>query len=52
MVISTLIGQLLARLGKKMRLTLQIGLVLAWANAHHRPPPPCTSGCSPSASAS
>ncbi|MFF5719951.1 carbohydrate ABC transporter permease [Streptomyces buecherae] len=31
MGISTLVGLLLARLGKKMRLTLQIGLVLAWA---------------------
>ncbi|MFE6778106.1 carbohydrate ABC transporter permease [Streptomyces sp. NPDC057702] len=31
MVVSTLIGLLLARLGKKMRLTLQIGLVLTWA---------------------
>lgn len=31
MVIGTLIGLLLARLGKKMRLTLMLGLVLAWA---------------------
>jgi N,N'-diacetylchitobiose transport system permease protein len=31
MVISTLVGLLLARLGKKMRLVLSIGLILAWA---------------------
>ncbi|WP_416485650.1 carbohydrate ABC transporter permease [Streptomyces sp. CL12] len=31
MLIGTLIGLLLARLGKKMRLTLLVGLVLAWA---------------------
>ncbi|KUN04828.1 sugar ABC transporter permease [Streptomyces yokosukanensis] len=31
MVLGTLIGLLLARLGKKMRLTLLVGLVLAWA---------------------
>ncbi|MFF8989003.1 carbohydrate ABC transporter permease [Streptomyces sp. NPDC014983] len=31
MAIGTLIGLLLARLGKKMRLTLLVGLVLAWA---------------------
>ncbi|MGW7414106.1 carbohydrate ABC transporter permease [Streptomyces sp. NPDC054863] len=31
MVIGTLIGLLLARLGKKMRVTLMLGLVLAWA---------------------
>ncbi|MFH7339118.1 carbohydrate ABC transporter permease [Streptomyces sp. KHY 26] len=31
MVIGTLIGLLLARLGKKTRLTLLVGLVLAWA---------------------
>jgi N,N'-diacetylchitobiose transport system permease protein len=31
MVFGTLVGLLLARLGKKMRLTLMMGLVLAWA---------------------
>ncbi|WP_443035071.1 carbohydrate ABC transporter permease [Streptomyces sp. BE133] len=31
MIIGTLVGLLLARLGKKMRLTLMVGLVLAWA---------------------
>ncbi len=31
MVLGTLIGLLLARLGKKMRLLLMLGLVLAWA---------------------
>jgi N,N'-diacetylchitobiose transport system permease protein len=31
MVIGTLIGLLLSRLGKKMRLVLMLGLVLAWA---------------------
>ncbi|MCX4971522.1 MULTISPECIES: carbohydrate ABC transporter permease [unclassified Streptomyces] len=31
MVLGTLIGLLLARLGKRMRLTLLLGLVLAWA---------------------
>jgi N,N'-diacetylchitobiose transport system permease protein len=31
MVFGTLVGLLLARLGKKMRLTLLMGLVLAWA---------------------
>ncbi|MFB7216052.1 carbohydrate ABC transporter permease [Streptomyces sp. NPDC057575] len=31
MVLGTLVGLLLARLGKKMRLTLMVGLVLAWA---------------------
>ncbi|MFI0237400.1 carbohydrate ABC transporter permease [Streptomyces sp. NPDC016845] len=31
MVVGTLVGLLLARLGKKMRLTLMLGLVLAWA---------------------
>ncbi|WP_394430575.1 carbohydrate ABC transporter permease [Streptomyces sp. SGAir0957] len=31
MVAGTLVGLLLARLGKKMRLTLMLGLVLAWA---------------------
>ncbi|MGW2848646.1 carbohydrate ABC transporter permease [Streptomyces sp. NPDC001274] len=31
MIIGTLVGLLLARLGKKMRFTLLIGLVLAWA---------------------
>ncbi|OIK27381.1 carbohydrate ABC transporter permease [Streptomyces malaysiense] len=31
MLFGTLIGLLLARLGKKMRLTLLVGLVLAWA---------------------
>ncbi|WP_329194669.1 carbohydrate ABC transporter permease [Streptomyces sp. NBC_01435] len=31
MVLGTLVGLLLARLGKKMRLTLMLGLVLAWA---------------------
>ncbi|EGX61421.1 sugar transporter integral membrane protein [Streptomyces zinciresistens K42] len=31
MVIGTLVGLLLARLGKRMRFTLMIGLVLAWA---------------------
>lgn len=31
MLLGTLIGLLLARLGKKMRLTLMLGLVLAWA---------------------
>ncbi|MEV7684910.1 carbohydrate ABC transporter permease [Streptomyces bungoensis] len=31
MVLGTLVGLLLARLGRKMRLTLLLGLVLAWA---------------------
>ncbi|MFD5186778.1 carbohydrate ABC transporter permease [Streptomyces sp. NPDC058357] len=31
MILGTLVGLLLARLGKKMRLTLMLGLVLAWA---------------------
>lgn len=31
MVLGTLVGLLLARLGKRMRVTLMIGLVLAWA---------------------
>ncbi|MFE9763414.1 carbohydrate ABC transporter permease [Streptomyces sp. NPDC005808] len=31
MVLGTLVGLLLARLGKRMRLTLLLGLVLAWA---------------------
>lgn len=31
MVLGTLVGLLLARLGKKMRFTLMVGLVLAWA---------------------
>ncbi|MEE1750828.1 MULTISPECIES: carbohydrate ABC transporter permease [unclassified Streptomyces] len=31
MILGTLVGLLLARLGKKMRLTLMVGLVLAWA---------------------
>ncbi|MDQ8702197.1 sugar ABC transporter permease [Streptomyces sp. LHD-70] len=31
MILGTLVGLLLARLGKRMRLTLLIGLVLAWA---------------------
>ncbi|WP_189189332.1 carbohydrate ABC transporter permease [Streptomyces albiflavescens] len=31
MLLGTLIGLLLARLGKRMRLTLMLGLVLAWA---------------------
>ncbi|MFJ6016219.1 carbohydrate ABC transporter permease [Streptomyces sp. NPDC092952] len=31
MILGTLIGLLLARLGKKMRLALMLGLVLAWA---------------------
>ena len=31
MVLGTLVGLLLARLGKRMRITLMIGLVLAWA---------------------
>ncbi|MGC5360985.1 carbohydrate ABC transporter permease [Streptomyces sp. DT24] len=31
MVLGTLVGLLLARLGKRMRITLMIGIVLAWA---------------------